>query len=966
MVMLNLRLNSQENWEQLEGPYGGNVQCLAFSGNMFFAGTQTGGLFKSTDYGTTWFSISQDLPFTEINLLYVNIDRIFMVNREFGMLKSDDWGVTWDTLHIFQKNWNIRGFAYSEGKLFVGIKNIGVYVSSDNGNNWTLKNFGLKSLAINNIHAYGSVVYVATDNGIHQSGNSGDNWGVFKETGTYNFILRNGNNIFIATTSSVMSTTNNGQDWTSASYGSLGTGTIYSLLSLDNYILAGRSTGFYLASFIGNTITKVDSSLTPTRVYTLINDKNFLYAGSSKGIFMSMDYGFKWRDSFKGLNNERVSSMLITDKQYYIGLYDNGLEVSSDKGKTWEDMKLGLVNVKKLLKIGNDLYAVIGKYVRYSNSEGITWEERDLGLEDITTINCIYEHKTKIYLGTNKGVYLTSNKGIKWTKLANELQNENVKDIYIDKNDDIYLAIPDKILFSRDDGKTWQTSYVGPKNFNFTYIHGFGDYILLGSAPQQSYNGDIYISKDQARNWTASGLNLTDQYVAEIKNHNDMIFISLRGVGNADSRGINYSSNMGKSWNEYNQGILNKNIPAIYVHNDEIFAGTIGAGVYKNSIPEAIHVPEPLYPAHKQKNLVLNPFLDFTDIEKANSYVVQLSESAGFVTKELIINDTVPTSEYQIGNAVLKYETTYFWRVAQIQGGRISDWSDIFEFKTEKEMITTTTLISPADNSTDLWVETEFSWGLLETVDDYTIQISDTDDFSNIVFELAITTNNYLIPKGTLDFEKEYFWRVSVKINAVQRDWSDVFSFTTMKLNLAKPILKAVEDNSDGTMISVKLSWGAVQYADSYQLQIAKDEQFSDVIYNETLDETEIELTKAKLDFSTIYYWHVKAKYIENEGEWSDGNNFETVTEVSVKDDNFYNSITLYPNPSNEFLNVRIDNNLFKEHSILIINNLGNIVFEKNILQTDKEFQLKIPENISSGVYYVKIDNIYKKISIIR
>jgi hypothetical protein len=43
----------QAQWVKTNGPYGGDVFCLAKSGTNYFAGTETG-VYRSTDKGANW------------------------------------------------------------------------------------------------------------------------------------------------------------------------------------------------------------------------------------------------------------------------------------------------------------------------------------------------------------------------------------------------------------------------------------------------------------------------------------------------------------------------------------------------------------------------------------------------------------------------------------------------------------------------------------------------------------------------------------------------------------------------------------------------------------------------------------------------------------------------------------------------------------------------------------------------
>lgn len=58
-LLVPLSLCAQNFWEQTNGPVGGTVTALATNSNGdLFAGTDGGGVFRSTDNGNSWFQIN--------------------------------------------------------------------------------------------------------------------------------------------------------------------------------------------------------------------------------------------------------------------------------------------------------------------------------------------------------------------------------------------------------------------------------------------------------------------------------------------------------------------------------------------------------------------------------------------------------------------------------------------------------------------------------------------------------------------------------------------------------------------------------------------------------------------------------------------------------------------------------------------------------------------------------------------
>src|SRR5450759_3571560 len=68
---------SQAQWVQANGPYGGFVRCFLVNGANLFAGTYGGGVFLSTNNGTSWTAVNSGLTNTNIRCLAVSASNLF-------------------------------------------------------------------------------------------------------------------------------------------------------------------------------------------------------------------------------------------------------------------------------------------------------------------------------------------------------------------------------------------------------------------------------------------------------------------------------------------------------------------------------------------------------------------------------------------------------------------------------------------------------------------------------------------------------------------------------------------------------------------------------------------------------------------------------------------------------------------------------------------------------------------------
>jgi hypothetical protein len=82
-------------------------------------------------------------------------------------------------------------------------------------------------------------------------------------------------------------------------------------------------------------------------------------------------------------------------------------------------------------------------------------------------------------------------------------------------------------------------------------------------------------------------------------------------------------------------------------------------------------------------NISIHPMLDWTDVQGANSYILQISLSPTF--DSLVVNDTTPLA----GIITLQYNKTYYWRVCATNSNCRTNWSSVWHFTTISSSIIT-------------------------------------------------------------------------------------------------------------------------------------------------------------------------------------------------------------------------------------------------------------------------------------
>ena len=190
--------------------------------------------------------------------------------------------------------------------------------------------------------------------------------------------------------------------------------------------------------------------------------------------------------------------------------------------------------------------------------------------------------------------------------------------------------------------------------------------------------------------------------------------------------------------------------------------------------------------------------------------------------------------------------------------------------------------------------------------------------------------------------------------------WSNTRSFTTLPLP-AKPELRSPENNETEVVLNPTLKWGRVDYVRYYHAQVSKNDEFTDIAYeNNQLALFRITVSP-NLEPLTEYHWRVAAYNNGGYGQWSDVWTFTTKYEdVSVNASNesdvyLFNCI---PNPFSEKTLIKIYNPVESNVKLSIYNSLGNEIetlVSGYLSEGTYEFEWK-PENIESGVFYYKLN----------
>lgn len=309
-------------------------------------------------------------------------------------------------------------------------------------------------------------------------------------------------------------------------------------------------------------------------------------------------------------------------------------------------------------------------------------------------------------------------------------------------------------------------------------------------------------------------------------------------------------------------------------------------------------IPVLLLPANGVLVNSLSPTLDWKDSNPiAHHYQVQVATNSNFTS--LVVNENdVYDSTF---TPTLLPGKLYSWRVRAFNvNGVTSGWSVVRTFKTP---LAQPTLLSPTEEESLLTDRPTFEWDAVPGATSYILQASRLEDFSALLVNETLNTNEYRMSKD-LPQNRTIYWRVRAKTAAVSSPWSAKGSFTTGNPP-SVPVLVAPTPGTLSGDYTPRFDWKSSTLPvgttfKQYEIQVDDHKEFTSPEIDSTTELHDL----ADSDFTPIsalmpntkYFWRVRAVNTvgaeEHVSGWSPVWSFRTKIAAP-------GSLTLIPNGSN-------------------------------------------------------------------
>lgn len=609
--------------------------------NTLYAGAPAGGIWKSTDSGSTWATTTDDLPqigVSGIAVDYNNSDIIYIATGDddagdsysVGVMKSTDGGQTWNTTGLNPGNSptsmnDIYMHPTNSNILWVATNN-GVFKTTDAGVTWSNQNssgfsngtagFNITDIKINPSNP--NTIYAVSANRFYRSLDGGESFNVVTSGLPFSNISRyvidvtsaNPNVVYILASDNGYSflglykSSNSGASFTTvANQASVGdifesTQTWFDMAMAvsdtnENEVYTGVL-NIWKTSDGGNTFTKLNNWSSPfssTYTHADIHYLRFfdgeLFAGTDGGFYKSDNAGTSFTDLTAGMQISqfyRIAVSKQTSTKMVGGLQDNGGHAYSNG--QWKNY-YGADGMETVIdpNNSNNYYGFIqgGGGLYYSTNAGSNLTGA-IGAPTGENGNWItplaMSNNGELFAGYSSLYKLV---GSDWSAVSSSF-GTNIDVLEIDEinPDNIYVATNSILRKSTNNGVAFSTINTFSSNITSIEVNNTDNSIVYVTTSGPL--GEVFKSTDGGNNFTSitSGLPAVTKNIIKhqaLHSKNPLFLGTSLGVYRYDDDTL--------TWQLFNNSLPNVSVRdlEINLNDNNITAATYGRGIWQSAIP---------------------------------------------------------------------------------------------------------------------------------------------------------------------------------------------------------------------------------------------------------------------------------------------------------------------------------------------------------------------------------------------
>ena len=380
-------------WNQTQGPEGGNVQSLFVASNGDFYAEADTGLYRLADDKSRWNLVSADMPINGSWQIAERNDTLYIVS-DTQVLASIDRGETWNSLGARPEG-QLIDLVITDGVqadiiMYLGLAG-GVFHSVDAGKSWNSVSDQLVNKKIRAITAIENVVFVGTDSGLYRLNSAGWTLLPVGESDNIRAVASAEHRLYVAV----------GEKAVNKGFGFTLPVRMTAATSLSLYRSTDLGDSWQILDFIktktepssqsGMTISvgpatpesdqngkdgPKDSETGKTSVFEMVAVEESLFVLDDENSYYSSDAGENWVALDSDIPDRAdVSRLVSLNAHTFYRNGQSGIYRTTDAGKTWHPFNAGFVktSVMNLVSVQNVLYANVGVTLLTSSNAGESW-----------------------------------------------------------------------------------------------------------------------------------------------------------------------------------------------------------------------------------------------------------------------------------------------------------------------------------------------------------------------------------------------------------------------------------------------------------------------------------------------------------------------------------------------------------------------------------------------------------------
>ncbi|MCU0439640.1 MAG: fibronectin type III domain-containing protein [Raineya sp.] len=456
--------------------------------------------------------------------------------------------------------------------------------------------------------------------------------------------------------------------------------------------------------------------------------------------------------------------------------------------------------------------------------------------------------------------------------------------------------------------------------------------------------GTSWISKDE------TGYGLPDMPVRWVlinpNNPQQVLLATELGVWSTDNI---TASNPG--WQPSNQSLANVRCDMLkYRTADKLVAvATHARGLYTSDVFQDMPAPQAL-PA---TNITANSFTaNWTTVTGAGiSYRLDVATDNNF-TNILSSYNSVTVNGTSLNITGLTQATIYYYRVRATNGTITSGNSNIIAVST-----TIPAPVATAATNVDVGGFSA-NWNTVNGSNiSYRLDVATDNSFTNVVASsFNVTANGLTFSVTGLNSNTDYYYRVRATNGLQTSPNSNIIQLKTTNL-----LAVVATPATDVTTTSFRANWNALNSSGfSYRVDVATDNNFTNIItgYNNRIVNG-LSLNVTGLTTNTDYFYRVRAT---NGTITTPNSNIISVTVgvTAISDNLFGKNIEIYPNPSQDFCIIKVDDSQGNVFGIEVYDNVGKLLEKLDTKSQNQEIKMNI-QNWKAGKYTIRLQQGDKK-----